>query len=94
MNDTNPPSASDAALDPKRPRQTARDFHPEVLRLFDAYVHGSIDRRAFLERAGRFAAAGVTAAALLDALNPRFAEAQQVPPNDSRIDTSFVELDS
>ena len=76
------------------PRQTARDFHPEVLRLFDAYVHGIIDRRAFLERAARFAAAGVTASALLDALSPRFAEAQQVPPKDPRIDTSFVELDS
>jgi carboxymethylenebutenolidase len=88
MNDSDsPPGAG-------RPRQTVRDFHPEVLRLFDAYVHGVIDRRAFLERAGRFAAAGVTAAALLDALSPRFAEAQQVPPKDPRIDTSFVELDS
>jgi carboxymethylenebutenolidase len=86
--------STDGARAAERPRQTASDFHPEVLRLFDAYVHGAIDRRAFLERAGRFAAAGVTAAGLLDALNPRFAEAQQVPPKDPRIDTSFVELDS
>ena len=86
--------SADAAPTGQRPRQTASDFHPEVLRLFDAYVHGGIDRRAFLERAGRFAAAGVTAAGLLDALSPRFAEAQQVPPKDPRIDTSFVELDS
>lgn len=75
-----------------RPRQTASDFHPEVLRLFDSYVHGLIDRRAFLERAARFAVAGVTAHALLDALNPRFAEAQQIPPKDPRIVSSFVEL--
>jgi carboxymethylenebutenolidase len=101
MNDPTSLSSSHAAADgadagraEQRPRQTARDFHPEVLRLFDAYVHGAIDRRAFLERAGRFAAAGVTAAGLLDALSPRFAEAQQVPPKDPRIDTSFVELDS
>jgi carboxymethylenebutenolidase len=76
------------------PRHTASDFHPEVLRLFDAYVHGAIDRRAFLERAARFAAAGVTATALLEALNPKFAEAQQVPAKDPRIETSYVELDA
>jgi carboxymethylenebutenolidase len=74
------------------PRQTANDFHPEVLRLFDAYVHGVIDRRGFLDRAARFAAAGVTAAGLLEALNPKFAEAQQIPPQDPRIESSFVEL--
>ena len=74
------------------PRLTANDFHPEVLRLFDAYVHGGIYRRAFLERAARFAAAGMTAAGLLDALSPRFAQAQQVPPKDPRIDATFVEL--
>jgi carboxymethylenebutenolidase len=76
------------------PRHKASDFHPEVLRLFDAYVHGGIDRRAFLERAARFAAAGVTATALLDALSPKFAEAQQVPPKDPRIEGSYVELDA
>ena len=32
-------------------RKTAADFDPEVLILFDAYVHGIIDRRAFLDRA-------------------------------------------
>src|ERR1044071_7956859 len=60
-------SASPANTAGQRPRQTAYDFHPEVLRLFDACVHGSIDRRSFLDRAAKFAAAGVTAAGLLDA---------------------------
>src|SRR5438128_2318288 len=55
-------------------RKQASDFHPEVLRLFDQYVHGLLDRRGFLERAARFAASGVTATMLLDALSPRFAE--------------------
>ena len=59
-------------------RKKASDFHPEVLRLFDQYVHGSIDRRAFLARAAKVAVGGMTASMLLDALNPRFAEAQQV----------------
>jgi carboxymethylenebutenolidase len=76
------------------PRHKASDFHPEVLRLFDAYVHGGIDRRVFLERAARFAAAGMTATALLEALSPKFAEAQQVPPKDPRIESSIVELDA
>jgi carboxymethylenebutenolidase len=75
-------------------RLSASDFHPEVLRLFDRYVHGIIDRRGFLEAAGKFAAAGVTAAGLLDALSPRFAEAQQVPPQDPRIHAEYVEIPS
>jgi len=75
-------------------RMQASDFPPEVLRLFDQYVHGLIDRRGFLERAARFAAGGLTASMLLDALNPRFAEAQQVPGDDPRLQASQVEYDS
>jgi carboxymethylenebutenolidase len=74
--------------------KTASDFDPEVLKLFDQYVHGAIDRRGFLDRAARFAVGGVTAAMLLDALNPRFAEAQQVPADDKRLKTERVEYDS
>jgi carboxymethylenebutenolidase len=71
-------------------RKTAHDFDQELLVLFDAYVHGAIDRRGFLDRAGKFAVTGVTAAMLLDALSPRFAEAQQVPKDDSRIKVEQV----
>jgi carboxymethylenebutenolidase len=65
-----------------------------VLSLFDQYVHGLIDRRAFLVRAAKFAVGSMTASMLLDALNPRFAEAQQVARDDSRLEASTVELDS
>jgi carboxymethylenebutenolidase len=75
-------------------RKTAADFDPELLILFDAYVHGAVDRRGFLDRATKFAAGGVTAAMLLDALNPKFAEAQQVPKDDGRIKAEFLEYDS
>src|SRR6266571_6171320 len=75
-------------------RKKASDFHPEVLSLFDQYVHGSIDRRAFLARVAKFAVGGMTASMLLDALNPRFAEAQQVAKYDSRLKASTVEFDS
>jgi carboxymethylenebutenolidase len=74
-------------------RQTAEDFDPEVLKLFDKYVHGDISRRVFLQSAAQFAV-GVTAVGLLDALNPRFAEAQQVAGNDPRITAKYVEYPS
>ncbi len=77
------------------PRQTADDFDPEVLRLFDQYVHGQLDRRGFLDRAARFAtASGATAAGLLAALSPDFAMGQRVAPSDARIKTEFIEFPS
>ena len=35
-------------MDSRSRRPTAADFPPEVLRLFDRYVHGQLDRRGFL----------------------------------------------
>jgi carboxymethylenebutenolidase len=78
----------------KRPKATAADFHPEVLRLFDGYVHGRIDRRGFLEGAAKFAVGGVSAAALLEALSPDFANAEQVPRTDPRIVATTNEFPS
>ena len=75
-------------------RKTAQDFDQELLILFDAYVHGTLDRRGFLEGAQKFAVAGMSAGMLLTALSPNFAQAQQVPPNDSRLKTERVEIDS
>jgi carboxymethylenebutenolidase len=75
-------------------RLTANDFHPEILKLFDRYVHGLTDRRGFLEGAKKFAVGGVGAGALLEALNPRFAEAEQVAKDDPRIVGKFVEYPS
>jgi carboxymethylenebutenolidase len=76
------------------PEKTAHDFDQELLILFDAYVHGAIDRRAFLEKAAKFAVGGITAAMLLEQLSPRFAEAQLVPLDDRRISQEYVEFDS
>jgi carboxymethylenebutenolidase len=75
-------------------RRKASDFHPEVLSLFDRYVHGLIDRRAFLAGAAKFAVGGMTASMLLDALAPRFAEAQQVARDDPRLELGTVEFGS
>jgi carboxymethylenebutenolidase len=66
-------------------RKTSKDFDPEVLVLFNAYVHGELDRRGFLNKASKYAVGGVTAAMLLDQLSPKFLEAQQVSPDDKRL---------
>ncbi|TFW18282.1 dienelactone hydrolase family protein [Duganella callida] len=74
-------------------RKTAADFDPEVLRLFDQYVHGGISRREFLTSATRYAVGGATAAGLLSALSPTFA-APLVAPEDKRLHARHVELPS
>jgi carboxymethylenebutenolidase len=75
-------------------RKGAGDFDPELLDLFDQYVHGGMDRRQFLERAGRFAVGGVTAATLLESLSPHYAWAQQVPADDGRVETEYARYPS
>ncbi|MFL6633968.1 MAG: dienelactone hydrolase family protein [Massilia sp.] len=74
-------------------RLTAADFDPEVLKLFDGYVHGRVSRRDFLSRAGRYAAGGTTAATLLAQLSPSFA-APLVAPADARLKTGRAEFPS
>ena len=76
------------------PLKTAQDFDQELLILFDAYVHGTIDRRGFLDRAQKFAVGGMTAGMLLTALSPDFARAQVVPKDDSRLKTEMLEYAS
>jgi len=68
-------------------RLTAHDFQPEVLQLFDRYVHGDLSRRGFLDAAARYAGSAAAAAGLLAALSPQFAQAQVVAANDARIQT-------
>lgn len=75
-------------------RQTAQDFDQELLILFDAYVHGAIDRRSFLAGAQKFAVAGMSASMLLAALSPDFAQAQQVSPDDPRLKTERLAFPS
>jgi carboxymethylenebutenolidase len=57
-------------------------------------VHGAIDRRAFLDSAGKFAVGGLTAAAIFEMLKPNYAWAQQVPKDDKRIRTEYATVPS
>ncbi|WP_295315812.1 YghX family hydrolase [Roseobacter sp.] len=76
------------------PRKTARDFDPRILEIFDGYVHGTMSKREFLNRAGKYAAAGVTGAMILEQLQPNYALAQQVDPDDPDIETAVIEYQS
>lgn len=71
-------------------RKNASEFDPELLRLFDRYVHGGVSRRNFLDGVARFAVGGLTAAAIVESLSPNYAWAQQVPKDDKRIRTEYV----
>ena len=75
-------------------RKKAAGFPQPLLNLFDLYVHGGIDRRAFLDGAEKYATAGVTATALWESLRPNYAWAQQVAKDDPRIKTEVATVHS
>ncbi len=75
-------------------RKNASEFPQELLDLFHLYVHAEIDRTTFLKRAAKFAAGGITAAALFEMLKPNYAWAQQIPKDDPRIRTERVTIPS
>ncbi|MGJ8627071.1 MAG: YghX family hydrolase [Sulfitobacter sp.] len=76
------------------PRKTARDFDPHLLEIYDGYVHGKVSKREFITQAGRYAAVGVTGAMLLEQLQPNYALAQQVAPDDPHIETQVITYQS
>lgn len=75
-------------------RKTASEFDQDLLGLYDDYVHGRLDRRSFLQRAAKFAVGGMSAGAILEALSPNYAFAQQVAKDDPRLKTEYAEYHS
>lgn len=75
-------------------RMTAKDFDQRLLELYDYYAHGIITKREFLDRAGKYAVGGVTAAMLFNMLKPDYALAEQVSFNDPDIRATYVTYDS
>ncbi|QDW67605.1 YghX family hydrolase [Luteimonas granuli] len=71
-------------------RLTAKDFSPELLELYDGYVHGRISRRQFLDRAAALALGGMSAVAVLAALSPDYALAAQVSFTDPAIVARYI----
>ena len=60
----------------------------------DASRHSRITRRDFFDRASKFAVAGMTAAAILEALSPNYALAEQIAKDDTRLKTEYAEYPS
>ncbi|WP_407703137.1 dienelactone hydrolase family protein [Thalassococcus profundi] len=75
---------------PQKTRLTAKDFAPELLELYDYYAHGMITKREFLDRAGKFAVGGLTAATILGMMSPDYALAEQVSFNDPDILPEYI----
>lgn len=75
-------------------RLTAADFDQELLDLYDYYAHGKISKREFLDRAGKWAVGGLTAAAILGTLSPNYALAQQVTEDDPDIEAEDITYQS
>ena len=70
------------------------DLGQEVFDLFDSYVHSKISRRDFMDRVSKYAVGGLTVAAILDFLSPKYASAQQVRAGDPRLDEEYIEYES
>jgi carboxymethylenebutenolidase len=76
-------------MDPTKPT-----IPPAAIEAYNQFIHGEIDRRAFMDRVKRVAVSGVAAAAIVDRLMPNYAEAQQVKPTDERIKTEYATVPS
>jgi len=71
-----------------------RKIPAEAVELYTQFIHGEIDRRDFLRGVERFAVAGLTATAIVEALMPNYALGQQVRKDDERIKASYETIPS
>src|SRR5437899_2845991 len=77
-----------------QPQPNSPKLPPEALDLYNRYIHGEISRRDFLDGAKRFAVGGLAVTAIVEALMPKYAEAQQVSKTDDRIKAEYVTVPS
>ena len=73
---------------------TTQTVPAEAIEAYNQYIHGHIDRRAFMTRVNAIAATSAVATAMIEALTPNYAAAQQVSPTDPRIKTERVTVAS
>ena len=74
--------------------QTKQQIPAEAVEAYTQYIHGEIDRRAFMSRVNKVAVSTVAAAAIVDQLMPNYAAAQQVSPTDTRLKTEYATVPS
>lgn len=71
-----------------------QELSQEVFDLYDDYAHNKIDRREFMNKLSAYAVGGLTVASLAAFLLPKYAQAQQVKPDDPRLTSEYIEYDS
>ena len=76
-------------MDPTKPT-----VPPEAIEAYNLFIHGEIDRRAFMDRVKSVAVSGIAAGAIVDMLMPNYAAAQQVKPTDDRLKTEYATVPS
>lgn len=62
-----------------------------IVELYDEYTHKPLDRRVFMGRLMALAGSTAAAEAALALLEPNYAQAQQIAPDDARISTSRLD---
>ncbi|MEO0506140.1 MAG: dienelactone hydrolase family protein [Bacteroidota bacterium] len=73
---------------------TKKDIKQEVFDLYDAYAHNKLQRREFIEKLSLFAVGGITVPALMSFLMPNYTDTWLVNPQDTKLNSSYVEYDS
>ena len=66
----------------------------EAIEIYNQYIHGEISRRKFLSGVKKFAVAGLSATAIVEALMPNYALGQQITRDDERISASYETIPS
>lgn len=62
-----------------------------IVELYDEYTHKPLDRRSFMNRLIAIAGSAAAAEAALALLEPNYAQAQQVPADDARIESRRID---
>ena len=76
-------------MEPTKPKIPA-----EAVELYNLFIHGVISRRAFMDNVQKFAIGGLAASAIIEALMPNYALAQQVSKTDDRIKATYETVPS
>src|SRR5687768_11546683 len=70
------------------------DIKQEVFDLYDDYAHNRIERRDFMQKLSTYAVGGLTLTSLMSFLMPDYKGAIQIPANDPRLKSEYVNYES
>jgi carboxymethylenebutenolidase len=65
-----------------------------VFDLYDDYAHNEISRRQFVDRLGKYAIGGLTVAALMSHVMPKYESNRLILKDDPRLDSDFINYNS